>query len=69
MWNSLCTIWRTLNIAFSILTALILLYFLYSILDGRFHFFFWRPAPVVNGNAAIQHENLVDDDVLQKRAP
>ena len=69
MWNSLCTIWRTLNIVLSILTALILLYFAYSISPDTFRFTFWRPAPVVNGNAAKQHENLVDDDVFQKRAP
>ena len=63
MWNSLCTIWRTLNIAFSILTALFLLYFAYTISPDTFRFTFWRPVP------AKQHENLVDDDVLQKRAP
>ncbi len=76
MWNSLCTIWRTLNNMISILTVLIVLYLLYSILDGRFHFSFWRPTPVFIGNAKKQpepvnpwDENLVDDNVLPKRAP
>ena len=76
MWNSLCTIWRTLNIVFWILTALILFYYIYSISDGRFRFVFWRPARAVNGNA-LKHpeqvnprdENLVDDSGLPKRAP
>ena len=56
MWNSLGTIWRTLNIVFWIVTALILLYYTYSISPGRFRLFFVRPAPVVNGNATEQPE-------------
>jgi hypothetical protein len=54
MWNSLCAIWRTLNNAVWILTALIVLYFLYTLSDGRcrFRFVFWQSTPVVNGNAA-----------------
>lgn len=76
MWNSLCTIWRTLNIAFSILTFLIVLYFVYSISPDTFRFAFWRPARVFIGNADKHpepvnpwDENLVDDNVLPKRAP
>ena len=58
MWNSLKAIWRYLNYLFWILTALIVLYFLYAISDGRFRFVFWQSNPVVNGNALEQPEHV-----------
>ena len=68
MWNSLCTIWRTLNNVVWILTTLILFYFLYSISDGRFRFIFWQSKPVINVDEAKQpelmnprNENPVDE--------
>ena len=58
MWNSLVRIWRTLDTLFWIVTALILLYFLYTISDGRFRFLFWHSSPATNGNA-VQQPDLV----------
>jgi hypothetical protein len=56
MWNSLKAIWRTLNTLFWIVSTLVILYFLYTISDGRFRFLFWQANPAVKGNVLEQPE-------------
>ena len=48
MWNFLKSLLQCLDALLSILTTLLVLYFLYTISDGRFRFVFWQPTPVVN---------------------
>lgn len=50
MWNTLKSLWRCLDTLFWILTSLVLLYFLYTIGDGRFRFVFWQSTPAVQQN-------------------